>query len=148
MYHQIYLINIQSTSFNMLLRFITITTCMFVTRPIPFATNKASEQNIFSIDFFLLAYLHCRARIQVLTRIRIPNLMYTLYYAKYVHIAQTQIWIPIQTQILISPIVPILGWISVTRLGLELVSGNVNKPFQYVLHFDVTSLILLPLDFI
>ena len=74
--------------------------------------------------------------------------MSTLYYAKYVHIAQTQIWIPIQTQILISPIIPILGWISVTRLGLELVSGNVNKPFQYVLHFDVTSLILLPLDFI
>ena len=37
-----------------------------------------------------MAHLHCRKRTRVRTRIRIPNLMATLYYAEHVHIAQTQ----------------------------------------------------------
>ena len=41
-----------------------------------------------------MAYLHCQTQIQVPTRIRIPNLMATLYYVEYVHIARTQILIP------------------------------------------------------
>ena len=39
------------------------------------------------LDFDLMSYLHCRTRIQVPTRIRIPNPMATLYYAEHVHIA-------------------------------------------------------------
>ena len=41
-----------------------------------------------------MANLHCRIRIQTLTRIRIPNQMATLYYAEHVHIAQTRTSIP------------------------------------------------------
>ena len=48
----------------------------------------------------VMAYLHCWTWIQVLTGIRIPILMATLYYAEYVHITQAQIRITIWTQIL------------------------------------------------
>ena len=42
----------------------------------------------------VMAHLHCRRRIRVPTRIRIPNLMATLYYSEHVHIAQTRTQIP------------------------------------------------------
>ena len=64
----------------------------------------------------LMAYLHCRTRIQILTRIQIPNLTATLYYVQHIHIEQT--WIHPNS---------FWGWISVPRLGYESVSSNVNK---------------------
>ena len=46
-----------------------------------------------------MAYLHCWTWIQVPTQIQNPNPITTLYYAEHVHIAWTQTWIRIQTQI-------------------------------------------------
>ena len=48
-------------------------------------------------NVLVMAYLHCWTRIQVLTLIQIPNPVATLYYAEHVRIAQTWIWMPIQT---------------------------------------------------
>ena len=46
------------------------------------------------IELIFMAYLHCWTRTQKPTRIRIPNSMVTLCDAEYVHIAQTQIRMP------------------------------------------------------
>ena len=39
--------------------------------------------------FELMAYFHCRTRIHLLIRIRIPNPVATLYYAEHVHITDS-----------------------------------------------------------
>ena len=41
-----------------------------------------------------MTHLHCQRRARVWARIQIPNPMATLYYAEYVHIAQTWTQIP------------------------------------------------------
>ena len=49
------------------------------------------DSQMFLFDhFYLIAYLHCWRRTRVQTLIKIRNLMATLNYAEYAHIAQTQ----------------------------------------------------------
>ena len=82
------------------------------------------------VCFMVMAYLHCRTRIQVPTRIRIPNPMATLYYAGHIHIAWTRIWIPIETRIPnhycthFCDVYPYPDW------DPQDVSDNVNKPLR------------------
>ena len=65
-----------------------------------------------------MARLHCRRRTRVQTRIRIPNPMATLYYAEYVHIAQTWISTPYFC----------IRQESESVSVSEFVSGKVNEP--------------------
>ena len=67
----------------------------------------------------VMAHLHCRRRTQVQTRIRIPNLMATLYYAGHVHIAHSQ------TQI------PTIYFCTETESEYESVPDNLNEPLDY-----------------
>ena len=67
-----------------------------------------------------MAHLHLRRRTQVRTRIWIPNLIATLYYAEHVHIAQTQTYIPTRYFC--------VGQESNSESVPESISGNVNDP--------------------
>ena len=72
-----------------------------------------------------MACVHCWTRIQVTTGIRIPNSGYS---AEHVHIAQTLISDSVVESETQSLLFSFLGWVSVSGLGSESVSGNVNKP--------------------
>ena len=69
-----------------------------------------------------MANLHCRRRTHVRTWIRIPNQMATLYYAEYVHIAQTQT--PIPTHYFC------IGQESESKCLPESISGSENEPLK------------------
>ena len=69
-----------------------------------------------------MAYLHCRRLTRVQTRIRIQNLMASLYCAEHVHIAQTKISVPTPNFC--------IGQESESVSIPECVSGSVNEPYE------------------
>ena len=73
----------------------------------------------------LMACVHCWTRIQITTEIRIPNLGYS---AEHVHVTQTLISDSVVDSETQSLLFSFLGWVSVSELGSESASGNVNKP--------------------
>ena len=54
-------------------------------------SHEGKMIGICSFSTCIMAYLHCWTRIRVVTKIRFPNLMATLYYAEHVQIVWSQI---------------------------------------------------------
>ena len=86
----------------------------------------------YKISYYgLMAHLHGRRQTRVLTQIRIPKIMATLYYGEHVHIAQTRTRIPIPYFC--------TGQESKSESLPESVSGNVNKPWDVVLEMSLIN---------
>ena len=80
-----------------------------------------------------MTHLHWRRRTRVRSRIGILNLIATLYYAEYVHIAQTWTWFP-------TPYFCI-GQESKSESIPECVSGNVNEPLHGLTIVEIVLLL-------